>query len=230
MFLSAFGAAKPLGPTNDPFYSSVQFLQNFDTLSVGSVPLPLPNEKPSGAWSSNQSNDYEIVSSPSRFGNAAKYRYYAEFPPTGDALVLSGPSLSNFTLEFSFYLRSIVNLYLSFYLDVGYFSCDFPSGLPSQNFAFYTYLDANYKDTTFYPQVNTWYDIAVCSTLSDVKFFVNGVLKLTFPFSRTNLTSIVIPWGYAPDANGTPIIDDLRISDIVRYTTNYTPSHPFINA
>lgn len=222
MFLSAFGASKPLGPGNDPSYSSVQFLQTFDGLIPGTFPEPFSSEKSGTQWTNiDPPNEMiQVVSTPSRFGYAGKI-----LQPEGvlHSPVLSGSEFAgDFTFEFSMYLASADEGLSVVYSDFigasgGYFA------LVSDNlkFAFTPSSTGVPVSTDVSIATNTWFDFAVARSGSLVRVFINGVLRCSF-----TSTISVYSWSLV---SRMWVIDDLRASNVCRYTTNYTPSHPFLN-
>lgn len=222
MFLSAFGASKPLGPTNDPSYSSVQFLQNFDTLTAGTFPEPFVSQKSGTQWTnepaSSPNSSWQVVSSPSRFGNSA----LAVTPtPPIETVILSGDFLTDFTFEFSLYGA---NVGFGFYISFSGYSDTFGGSFDLNTAGTFSgsISSGGSYDTGVSVQYSKWFDFAFTRTGSLVRVFVDGVLKTSFTYANpiNRFSPGIRDWN----------IDDLRISNVCRYTATYTPSHPFINA
>jgi hypothetical protein len=92
---------------------------------------------------------------------------------------------------------------------------------------------AAFREGTTTLAINTWYHAAVSRSNGDVKLFLNGVAE----YSATNTVNVgtenrVISVGAWPGGEG-PMnghIDEVRISNTARYTSNFTPSTtPFVN-
>jgi hypothetical protein len=78
---------------------------------------------------------------------------------------------------------------------------------------------------------DAWVDFAVSMSSSGVlRYFINGTLVGSFTgyvFSATSFRS-GISSAYAGDSRGIDLFyDELRLTNVCRYTSSYTPSHPF---
>lgn len=81
---------------------------------------------------------------------------------------------------------------------------------------------------------NTWTSVALVRNSGNTRFYINGTQSGTTYVDSTNyLASRLILASDDFGAGGSPIlgyIDELRISNVARYTGNYTPSNqPFID-
>jgi len=243
MFLSAFGASKPISAAviPDPFWANVVFLQTCDGLTDGTFPgyFPayLPNQK-TGISSTIQqtSQSWSVSSTPSVFGKALKNSSTLSFSSQylgGIGATLSG----QFTFEFSIYragtlgwkaqdLLARLEDSASNGLRVEIISA---SGNQGQ-----VRLVGNNNVSGPLLNVDTWYDIAVTrDAAGSVRFFVNGLLYGQTTQSAV-ITDVALPQGFSVTSTSpftyaaAPYsLDEIRITNICRYTANYTPSHPF---
>lgn len=224
MLLAAHGAIKPLGPS-DPFWGSVRFLQTFDQLTVGStISATWPNQK-SGQSHSGPGALWTAVSSPSVFGVALKQTSFA-FDPT-ITLGTSIPGL--FTVEVSHRVNDSVpesHYFLSLYNEL----FDVVAHVFNQSGFFWVNNGTASLNTGVSINPNTWYDLAISRDgLNNMRYFINGSLIAT-QGNAINLTYIEVPnydTGSAPVPADTYFIDEFRVTAACRYTSSYTPSHPF---
>lgn len=82
------------------------------------------------------------------------------------------------------------------------------------------------------PSVNQWFHFAMTGNNKAIKVYINGVLKSSFTISNTLANSnILIGLNPGQDNNGSieGYIDEFRISDIVRWTSDFIPpTSPYI--
>lgn len=222
MNLAAFGALKP-SAASDPFWSNVRFMQTFDGLTVGStIAATWPNLK---SGQSYQGSDaiYQIVSSPSVFGNALKQTTFG-----GPFLTITGGITGPFTVEFSARVNaaSIPSDYFFGQIqntsNAPMFIVDHSGGV------FRTNNLSTTVASSISATVNTWYDIAIARDASNnVRTFINGQLATTQTQSAV-LGRVQVPIKqFSPITADTYFIDEFRITAACRYTASYTPSHPF---
>ena len=82
---------------------------------------------------------------------------------------------------------------------------------------------------------NTWYHIAIVRSGTTFRMFVNGTQEATATFSGSFDSNLSNNWGVGDwnsgSVNGyTGNIDEIRVSNTARYTTNFTaPTQPFVN-
>jgi hypothetical protein len=222
MLLAAHGAYKPLA-ASDPFWSNVRYMQTFDGLTVGStIAATWPNLK-SGQSYTGSDAIYQVVSSPSVFGNALKQTTFG-----GPFLTITGGISGVFTVEFSARVNaaSIPSDYhfgqIQNTSNVAMFIVDVSGGFFRTN-NLTTTVTSSINAT-----VNTWYDIAIARDASNnVRTFINGQLATT-QTQAASLGRVQVPMKqFSPITADTYFIDDFRITAACRYTASYTPSHPF---
>ena len=243
MFLSAFGASKPISAAviPDPFWANVVFLQTCDGLTDGTFPgyFPayLPNQKTGISSTIQQSSQsWSVSSTPSVFGKALKNSSTLSFGSKFSGNI--GATLSGqFTFEFSIYRAGTLGWKAQDSLGRLYDSGNTgprveivsTSGNQGQvRLVGDTFVNGPLLD------VDTWYDIAVTRDAAGaVRFFVNGVL-----YGQTTQSAVITGTDLAQGFSVTSVspftyaaapysIDEIRITNICRYTANYTPSHPF---
>jgi hypothetical protein len=92
------------------------------------------------------------------------------------------------------------------------------------NNSFDLYVMGVYYGFAWYPSIDTWYHIAVVRAGSSLKIYVDGIAKQTVEDS-TNITNgayaIWIGQQYVPGNRLNGYIDEFRISNIARWTTNF---------
>lgn len=110
-------------------------------------------------------------------------------------------------------------------------------GSTTNNFRVYEYiggsLGSNYVDSSNWT-IDTWHHIAVCRDGNTVELFLDGVSQGSYTNASTaDMSSLPLAIGNLPYASvlGAPgAIDEFRVSDNVRYTTDFTPqTAPFVN-
>lgn len=75
--------------------------------------------------------------------------------------------------------------------------------------------------------LNAWYHVALTKSGSTIRGFVNGTQFLSFTFSG-NFNGTTLTIGGADASGAAVLVDEVRISNIARYTTNFTaPSDVF---
>jgi hypothetical protein len=95
-----------------------------------------------------------------------------------------------------------------------------------------SFVTALITDTVSFP-TNQWVSIAACRQGTTLYLFKNGTL-INSVTNSTNFTQTVFPNFYigssATNGGYNGYIDEVRISNICRYTANYTPAtEPFTN-
>ena len=230
MFLSAFGAGKPLADS-DPFWSSVQFLQGFNTLTDGTpVDATLPNAKAGGTVSfTTTANRWEISSTQSAGGG--KSALATANQNTGQiaaSVAISG----QFTFESSIFISSS-------YDSVNQSVVQITTGTGNASFVTPSSGATNWKYN--YPGLslpvdfasfvtNQWSHFAVTRDASNlIRLFYNGTLiaSYTDTASVSSLRSAFYSRVAGALAN-TFYNDEIRATvGVCRYTASYTPSFPF---
>jgi hypothetical protein len=178
--------------------------------------------------------DAQISTSQSQFGGASAF-----FDGAGDYLDMNSDvfrGLSDFTVEGWVRLESntqaqqVIFKYSSGTHNASNWFLSFNESNNSK-FRFFNGSN-NYSTNTF--SFNTWYHIALSRTSGVLKFYVNGVEEISINWSNawdTN-TSRTFTIGAIPGNNQVVKghIDEVRVSDIGRYTAAFTPSTiPFVN-
>jgi len=213
MLLAAHGALKPLGPTNDPFWADVVFMQTFDGIANGTVLSdPLASLK-AGSYSSTFASRYTVSSAQGRFGNSAQNT-------SGNFCSIAATISGNFTFEASGYYTSGTPTFLNVVSNFGTIGS---IQLLSGNL----YVSAGEGGTSYTGSAlstSTWYDAAVSWDGTSLRFFWNGALVHTS--TKTN-PATAFRMSFSSTANAV-FTDDVRITAACRYTSAYTPSHPFI--
>lgn len=212
MLLAAHGAFKPMGPTNDPFWGDVVFMQTFDGIANGTVLSdPIASLK-AGSYSSTFANRYTVTSAQGRFLKSAQ-NTTASF--CSIASTLSG----NFTFETSGFYTSGTPTFLFISSNTGTIA---NIQLLSGNlYVACTEGGTSYTGSAL--STSTWYDAAVSWDGTSLRCFWNGAL--VHSSTKTNAaTSFRMP--YSSTANAV-FSDEVRITAACRYTASYTPSHPF---
>lgn len=176
-------------------------------------------------------NDAQIDTAQSKFGGAS-----ALFDGTGDYLSISGNSnldlSGDFTIEF--YARHGVATGNQKYIDL---RPDDVSGLTD-----YLLIDTNNNFRLFIdgsdrlgggagaPSVDTWYHIAVVRQGTSIRYYLDGTEELDYTQASPKDYTLDYDWVIA--INGGNLtgdglnghLDEIRISNIARYTTGFTPS------
>jgi hypothetical protein len=89
------------------------------------------------------------------------------------------------------------------------------------------------------PSINTWYNFCVCRASGTLRTFLNGTIVQSISASNvfsqgaSSPNAFIgggFPGGSSPACGFTGFICEARISNIARYTANYTPqTTPFVN-
>lgn len=147
----------------------------------------------------------------------------------------TGLTVNNFTLECWVYATGFNSSAYSFALFGGRNSTDSWSGfeltLYSSNI--WSCRDATSAEITLATNsgisANTWNHIALCRTSSSITFFLNGTLKGTVNSWYTPLfdTNGLLVFGRSQTISGpsnTTYMDEIRLSNGIRYTSSFTPA------
>lgn len=171
----------------------------------------------------------QISTTQRKFGGTSAY-----FDGTGDYLNVTSSTLAfgtgDFTFECWFYSSIISNTQtiLSFRdpntADLGLGITLYASKVNIDTYAY------NYITGTTTLSSNTWYHVAVSRSGNSMKLFINGVQEGSTATVNFNLTNYKWNIGYGPNGYFTGYIDELRVSNNARYTSNFTPaSEQFAN-
>lgn len=142
----------------------------------------------------------------------------------------------NFTIECWFYKKTTTNAYPIIIGKSGswttnnWFLSDVRSGDNPTKFTFWCYnisSSAAILTSTTVVVPNTWYHLAVCRSGTTINLFVNGILESTITSSVSidgGTTTALNVGGTASAANDiVGSLQEVRISNIARYTSNFTP-------
>ena len=143
--------------------------------------------------------------------------YSAYFGGSGYYVGAEQTTLTDFTVEGWFYFSNLASNRTLFTL--GYADLQLYYRSASSNLAIY---DTSAKTYSWTPTGSTWYHIALVRSGSSVELFVDGVSKGTQTSSATISGDLIIG-GYAgatDPMNG--YISNIRVSDNVRYSSNFT--------
>jgi len=143
--------------------------------------------------------------------------YSGYFGGSGYYVGAEQTQLTDFTVEGWFYFSNLGSNRSLFTLGYNDLQAYYRSA--SSNFAIY---DGSSKTYSWTPSGSTWYHIAVVRSGSSVELFVDGVSKGTQTSSATISGDLIIG-GYAgatDPMNG--YISNIRVSDNVRYSSNFT--------
>jgi len=219
MFLSAFAASKPLVPATDPFWNDVLFLQTFDNLTVGSLlGANWVNQKSNPAFPiSGAGNFYQVASSPALSGNSIQ-----QTASGNPVFSLGANTIQTLTFEASFY--SV------YYPENGFVFLGAGASITYSGGVFQIVITGtSYTYGQFI--VGTWFDFAIVSTVSTTKVFINGVLAASKNTTPPLVSSFTLPRQSVasdPIPQNVFYTDEVRLTKAARYSTNYTPSHPFL--
>lgn len=142
----------------------------------------------------------------------------------------------NFTFECWFYKKTTTNAYPIIIGKSGswttnnWFLSDVRSGDNPTVFTFWCYnisSSAAILTSTTVVVPNTWYHLAVCRSGTTINLFVNGILESTITSSVSidgGTTTALNVGGTASAANDiVGSLQEVRISNIARYISNFTP-------
>ncbi|MBU0709008.1 LamG domain-containing protein [Patescibacteria group bacterium] len=144
------------------------------------------------------------------------------------------PGKSDWTIEAWTYLDGTHPTWLADWVDNGYHTLYFGGALKNENarkLAFRPYGGTEYWSTAVFP-TEQWFHLAVTykATSNELKIWYNGILDATHTISEdlsTTKRSIWISDG--DNYNLTGRVDEVRVSSVERYTSNFTPqTDPFI--
>ena len=174
----------------------------------------------------------QIDTAQSKFGGAS-----ALFDGTGDYLTASPrinlTSTDNFTLECWIRVPNITGdkVILSSFLNGGSYN---GWSLELNNATVKWWNGSSFYSFNSSIAANTWYHIAIVSTAGSIKMYQEGVEQTTTSSLDGNTNNTTTPFyigiidGFSRAMNGH--IDEIRVSNSVRYTTTFTPSTtPFVN-
>ena len=144
--------------------------------------------------------------------------YSAYFGGSGYYVGAEQTTLTDFTVEGWIYFDNLGSNRSFFTL--GYSDLQLYYRSASSNVAIY---DGSAKTYSFTPSASTWYHFALVRNGTSVELFIDGVSKGTQTSSATISGDLIIG-GYAGSTdpmNG--YISNIRVSDNVRYSSNFTP-------
>lgn len=219
-----FSAVQGDCPQADPNFSSVSLLLHMDgTNGSTSFVDSGPN-----ALAVTASGNAQISNTQSKFGGAS-----GAFDGTSDYLTatLSALGTGDFTIEFWIYFNSISTTYLIY------------DTRPSGSNGWYPtiYFDASAGLINYYSSsavritgtvatpAGAWHHVALCRSSGSTRLFINGTQSgSTFTDSNSYLSTTGRPTigadGNSLGANClNGYIDDLRVTTVARYTSNFTP-------
>jgi hypothetical protein len=150
---------------------------------------------------------------------------------------------SNFTYETWFKLdkyntnmQVIIGMGLGYWADIDILESDDPWD-PNRIIVELTYSDWS-NDTLYGPtaQLDTWYHVALSVDTTTARLFVNGTLQDSVSIVGKTIGASEQPFyiSHGGGAGGGPyrlhgLADEARVSDVARYTSNFTPqTTPFV--
>lgn len=208
----------------DPYFSSVSLLLHMDGTNASTSFVDSgPN-----ALAVTASGNAQISTAQSKFGGTS-----GAFDGNGDYLTatLSALGTGDFTIEFWIYFNSISTTYLIY------------DTRPSGSNGWYPtiYFDASAGRINYYANTairitgtvatpaGAWHHVALCRSSGSTRLFINGTQSgSTFTDSNSYLSTTGRPTigadGNSLGANClNGYIDDLRVTTVARYTSNFTP-------
>lgn len=97
------------------------------------------------------------------------------------------------------------------------------------NYYFTLWSDSG-NDTKSEVKINDYNHIAVVSNGTTTEFYINGVKSTRTVSNVTPLNRVILGQAYSSNMYTNCIIDEVRVSDVVRYTDNFTPNNrPYSN-
>jgi autotransporter-associated beta strand protein len=233
-------------PVTDSFWYNTYFLQTFDGLNVGDT-YSGANQAPVGSVTSS-SNGLKVVASPSKFGKASSMDAtatpnFVNFYNLVSLGIGAGVMSGAFTFEFSVYANSFEWLNDGSNSKVFEFLLDddanpfvvmqyhLQAGLPSFYCGIKVNESGNFQDNAEYlsiPSATGWYEFAITrDAFKGIRIFINGVLAKSVVYQNwtCNLQNCTVRV-YKNVLSNQYTLDDVRLSDVCRYTSNYTMYHP----
>lgn len=132
-----------------------------------------------------------------------------------------------FTIEFWAKQRSVAN----FQTYVGGTSTgSLKINIVDGKLSFELHAIGNTNKTTFSPPTNQWFHVALVGNNKQFTFFINGKKDISFRISN-NISNSILKFGLNAneDVSLNGLLDEIRISNIVRYTNNFTlQTKPFV--
>jgi hypothetical protein len=217
-------------PPSDPYWSSVQFLQGFNSLTDGTpVDTTLPNAKTGGTVSfTTTANRWEISSVQSAGGG--KSALITSGVTSGS--ISAATSISGqFTFESSLYIGAAYDSSNVSVVQITNSTGNIAFVTPNSGFSNWKYSTPSLGVAEFSPfATNAWNHFAITRDSSNlIRLFFNG----TFIVSFTDANAItVLRSAFYSRVGGalanTFYNDEIRITlGVCRYTASYTPSFPF---
>jgi len=174
----------------------------------------------------------QVDTAQSKFGVAS-----ALFDGSSDALIATGETLTygdgDFTIECWFRRAATGNNWYIFDQRDGV-EANVPTLLynTSNNFGYYT--AGSYRiQASFSYSVGTWYHIAISRSGNTTRMFIDGTQVGSFTDNFTyNYADLTIGafYNYASGGVMNGHLDEFRVSNTARYTSNFTPqTQPFVN-
>lgn len=95
---------------------------------------------------------------------------------------------------------------------------------------YFTLWSDNGNDTKSEVKINDYNHIAVVSNGTTTEFYINGVKSTRTVSNVTPLNKVILGQAYSSNMYPNCILDEVRVSDVVRYTDNFTPNNrPYSN-
>lgn len=205
------------GSSTDPYFANVIALFHCDGTN-GSTTFTDNSSSPKTVTAGNTSistSTYKFGTGSANFGssNNGYLSFNTELTITGD-----------YTLEFWAYLTGISGSGYSIGFGATSVNSQVPQFHSDGHFGYYN-NGSSFNTGTGKFSLNTWFHCAVVRSSNTVKIYVNGVDTGTSG-SDSNTLYIKNISGYNGGASGYNVLgyfDDIRISNIARYTANFTP-------
>ena len=178
-------------------------------------------------------NNAQLSTAQQKFGTASLL-----LDGTNDKLTIDDiPTFGDFTVEF--WMRRTVNFpsYGAILSSAGYYTTGYTNnwimrteGASSLGLAFFSngQTGLTYKIWTVSTMsIDTWYHVAFCRSGSDIRAFLNGTesssgtLSLSTPFTDHFTNGLIVGEGTV-NTDYAGYLDDLRITNKARYTSNFT--------